>query len=431
MLAYAPKESHPLVDAFFADQLRGENLPDQSIHGLDPMFRFAMDQRSGQRDLALVDYFQGGWSVARLVRRALVWRFGPGARPRLLDFAAGFGRATRYLAVDHDPSRVWASDVLPPAVPFLRRTFGVHAFAASSRPEELVCDQRFDAIVAASLFSHLPRATFVPWLRRLYGLLAPGGVVILSVHDQQAWPGPLDAAGHAFLEVSEIDELPTAEYGMSRVSEAFMARSIAEVSGGEASYRRLPRGLWSYQDVYLVTPDRGAADAGPFPSGEPLGHLYGARYPGENGRRLRLHGWAADLHGPGVERVEMTIDGEPAGVAAPGARLPEIAAELGRPELPVVGWEIESESRGLDPRAVVLIKVVSGSGESFVVRADTLRGLLVAEALARLKDRTDRVKELEARLDHMRRSRFWKLRDAWWELRRRLGIGRAGRYREP
>lgn len=425
MLAFTPDESHPLVDAFFADQLPGEVPPEKSIHRRDYMWRFALDQRSGQRDLALLDYFRGGLSVARLVQRVLRWRFGPAPRPRLLDFAAGFGRATRYLIHDHDPRRVWASDILPAAVSFLQLALGDRALPSATRPEDFVCPQRFDAIVAASFFSHLPGATFVPWLRRLYRLLSPSGVLILSVHGRDAWRGALDSAGHAFLRVSEIDELPTAEYGISQVSEAFMTRGIGEASDGQASYRRLPRGLWSYQDVYLITPDGAAAATEPLPAGEPMGYLYEAEHPSGDTRYLRAHGWSADFNGGEVERVEMAVNGTTVGVATPGAALPEIAADFGQPELPVAAWEIVAESPGgrFDPRDVVLLKAVADSGESYVLHADTLRGLLATESINQLRHQTDRAESLERQLQQMRQSRFWKLRDAWWDLRGRLRVG--------
>jgi len=423
MLAYDAMESHPLVDAFLADQLGKEDPLERSIDSRDYMFRSALEQRAGQRDLALIDYFQGGLSVARLVRRALLWRFDPGFRPRLLDFAAGFGRGTRFLIADHDPRRIWASDILPPAVCFLGQTLGVHAFPSAARPEALACPDRFDVIVTASFFSHLPRTTFVPWLQRLYQLLEPGGLLILSVHGQNAWQGSLDSAGHSFLRVSEIGELPIEDYGISQVSEAFMARGIAEATAGEADYRRLPRGLWSYQDVYLVTP--GAATAAPFPAGEPLGHLYGAEHPEGDTRYLRLHGWATAAPGSRVERVEVAINGEPAGATEPVDTLPDVAAKLRQPERPVVGWQIvvEGPRRHFDPRDIAMVKVVATGGESFVVRLDTLRGLLASEALAELRQQKDRVAKLERQLEQMRQSRFWKLRDAWWQLRRRLGRG--------
>ncbi|MEM7353457.1 MAG: class I SAM-dependent methyltransferase [Acidobacteriota bacterium] len=419
-----PDESHPVVDAFLADQLTGDAALERTIDRRDYMWRFAMDQRSDQRDLALLDYFRGGLSVERLVRRALAWRFGAREDLRLLDFAAGCGRATRYLVRQHGAERITAADILPEAVAFLRQTFGIETFASATRPDDVVCDQPFDAIVSASFFSHLPQATFEPWLRRLYGMLAPGGLLIFSVHGEDAWSGALDANGFSYLQVSEIDELSTEDYGIAQVSESFMARAIAAASGGQASYRRLRRGLWTYQDVYLVTTDSSAA-ASEIQPGEPAGQLYGAEHPESDPCQLQLHGWATDLNGSEVERIEVVVNGATAGVTAPAAPLPEIAADLGQPELAVAGWSMVVQSpRGrFDPRDVILIKVVSRSGESYVIHGDTLRGLLVTDALARLRERSQQVEQLERQLAQMRQSRFWKLRETWWDLRHRLGSG--------
>ncbi|HEY0781324.1 MAG TPA: class I SAM-dependent methyltransferase, partial [Thermoanaerobaculia bacterium] len=118
----------------------------------DEMLAFLLASHDGDRERALYTYFRSGWSIADALGQVLAWRFGGAAKVgRLLDFASGCGRVTRFLLEAVPAERVWVSDVLPGAVEFQRRQLGVHAFPSTVQPEDFRSPERFDAILVTSL----------------------------------------------------------------------------------------------------------------------------------------------------------------------------------------------------------------------------------------------------------------------------------------
>ena len=369
-LAFAADERHPLVDALFAGPLAGLPPAARAIDAGDFMYRFLLEHRYGDRDLALVDYFASGASAAGLVRRIADWRWGEAANGmRVLDFASGFGRVARFLAATFGRKRLTVADVLAPAVEFQAAILGLDAHRtpgeADAARTQLEGSGRFDLVVVASLFSHLPRHRFGPWLRTLAQLLTPGGLLLMSVHDEAVLPaGRILDDGFAFERSTEIPLLSTEEYGVAWTDAGFMSRTIAEATGGAGVWRRIPRALWAYQDLYLVAPD-GDLPASPLePACDPLGRLFGIEL-GDDGRTLDLHGWAVDPAGPGVEEVEVAVDGVVRARTRPDTPCPEVAAELG-PTIDAAhpGWfvRLTSPDGAWDPRALLQVVARSRSG---------------------------------------------------------------------
>jgi SAM-dependent methyltransferase len=240
--------------------LAGAPLPCTAIHLDDSMLRFFVERRHGHRERALVDYFRTGLAAARAIETLVQWWFGA-ARPgiRMLDFASGYGRITRFLVQRQAADRLWVADLVADAVEFQRRCFGVGGLVSTADPMELPCDESFDCIVVSSLFSHLPPASFAAWLRRLAALLRPGGLLLFSVHDVSLRPlfgkPPLDAealARSGGIHYESDSEIPGLQgYGSTWVDETFVHRAVAEASGG-AGCVRLPRALSSFHDYYAV-----------------------------------------------------------------------------------------------------------------------------------------------------------------------------------
>lgn len=165
---------------------------DLGVHEEDEMWRIFYYRGSQNLDQSLVMYFHSGWKIWSTYRQILAWRFGePGRVGKILDFASGFGRVTRFIVQDIPPERVWISDIYARGVEFQRQRFGVHGIVSTADPADFRCDERFDAILVSSLFSHLPARTFLAWLRLLWSLLSPGGILVFSVHDEALLP-----AGH-------------------------------------------------------------------------------------------------------------------------------------------------------------------------------------------------------------------------------------------
>jgi SAM-dependent methyltransferase len=442
---------HSLVRTFLDDQL-GHHAIDVETHPDDRSLRY-LERLYGHRDAALVSYFREGLSVQKLLRQVLGWGLGERRREaRILDFASGFGRTTRFLVAEHSPGLVWVSDILPEALAFQERRLGVATLPSAAAPEGLACDRGFDLITAISFFTHLPAATFRGWLERLIGLLDDGGTLLLSVHDQSVLlPGrAMGANGFYFEELSEIEELDRGQYGSTWVTEPFVSRTLVGIDS-TLRWRRFARGLWSYQDLYLVS--RARWDAPPELALEPHGRLEELAPPSSTGRPAELAGWAADHDGSPVERVTVAVNGVVVAEGDAGGRRDDVAEFLGVAEARV-GWRLAVAGpggRALEPEDIVLVKAQSRSGCEFVIHVGTVEGTVVhlrlQEAERRIRELEHQVRERDLRLGKELRtrgalwwgvrgrdaelralkrtldaSRFWKLRQQWWSWKRRLGL---------
>lgn len=423
---YRARERHPWVVAFLEAVGLTESSVVTDVAAGDEMFRYLLDQRHGHRDRALVDYFRTGHAAAGVLA-GLVGRGrteGGEGPVRILDFAAGWGRVTRFLVTLLPEAEWWVSDVSPGSVEFQREVLGVGGFPSTLKPEDLEAPGRFDAILVPSLFTHLPRATFGRWLARLWSLVDEGGVLVFSTHHVSTLPEGEDAEpdGFRFLERSEIDSLSKQEYGETWVSEDYVAERWAELEPKPVSANRLPRGLWHFQDLYVLSRDRELPALGFDPG--PKGHLEAASL--EGGSRLWLEGWLDE------GELQVLLNGSP--VATVG--------DVDRPG-PERGWmaKVEPpEEECLRPTDLLQVSVTSSSGQKRVLHLSTVEDLLaelrerglrreLGEAQREL-DRADRylkgnahvIHGLELRIAAMEASKFWKLREAWFRVKRALGL---------
>jgi SAM-dependent methyltransferase len=436
---------------------------DRRIAPADPLLRFLERLHHGIRERALFDYYRGGWSAHRLLRQILDRRFGDrAAQARILDFGSGYGRTTRFLVREHPRERITIADVMADAVAFQRETFGVAGRLSTPDPDALSIDGRFDLVVAISVFTHFNPADFVAWLARLHSLLLPGGILVFTVNDERTMlPGrELDPQGAWFEPASENERLDPRRYGSTWVNESFVARALERATRSTPEYRRLPRGLWASQDVYVVAmpggdplPDPLAADL------EPAGVLEQATL--ERDGSLVLRGWAIMPDGAAVARVEASVDGRVVAATVPDRPRADVAARFAAtPEsadraLP--GWELvlrPPSGRGFAVGAVLTVVAWSQNSVGFTLQHESLADLLVylrSEALhhrigelehqVRLRDLAlgrhqeiqgalwwgvrNRHFELKALKGELEVSHFWKLRNRWWSIKRRL-LGRSG-----
>src|SRR6185295_999745 len=183
-----------------------------------------------------------------------------------------------------------------------------HGVVSTLRPEAFSCGERFDAILVTSLFTHLPEESFVAWLRRLLGLLAPGGMLAFSTHSPEVLPAGVEmpAGGLCFRETSESGSLAKSDYGSTWVTEELVRAALQRAVGPGASLHRIARALCNFQDLYLAIPEPGVDFSSLCFHGEPQLSFEGARLS-EGG--LRLEGWAAVRSGGAVREVEAVLDG--------------------------------------------------------------------------------------------------------------------------
>ncbi len=216
------------------------------------MYGFGLHSLYGSADAAAVLYFSTGRLIADSIGDALAWRI-EGRRPRrVLDFAAGFGRATRFLARRLDPGSLTVSEIDPAALAFQQRALGVETILSPAGADEFRPPREYDAVVVASFFSHLSERRFAAWLERLWSAVAPGGVLVFSTHGPTLLAEESDwSRGIVFRSKSETERLAPAEYGTSWVTPEFVEDNARRVCAG-GSLHAVPFGLDGSQDLYVV-----------------------------------------------------------------------------------------------------------------------------------------------------------------------------------
>jgi SAM-dependent methyltransferase len=439
MLAYAADQRHPVVDLLLRDQ-----PVDRSIDAEDEMLLFARQMHEGDEDAAIAAYFRDGASVASAIRQLAVWHAGGldklGA---MLDFASGYGRVTRFMVRELAPERLWVSDIYPQAVAFQQATFGVHGLPSAPDPAAFDCPQRFDLVFVTSLFTHLPEATFRGWLERLLSVLTPKGLLVFSVHDESLLPPgeEMPTGGLRFAPSSESRSLDPEAYGSTWVSESFVRRAVAALAP-QAVCVRLPRALGHYQDLFLVSLDPAADSARLSFDPGPGGFLERAAIAG--GERLTVSGWAAQAGGNGsVGVVRAWLDGRLLGELRRFGQRPDVAQRVGSSGLEF-GWQFDGTLTPTTPHgsSYLVVEAETATGVRGSLYAGTLAQALrrsvqgdldLTQSLRRHENETSALavrrleldnEALRARMAAMEASRFWRLRNAWFAVKRALGVSR-------
>ena len=320
---------------------RLEANPCTEIDPRDEMFIYALG-RLDQPRFARMQYMRQGARAASAVHHIARHCFGDHAgNLRILDFASGFGRVTRHLADMFGPHNVWASDLQPGSMEFCQSVLGVNTIPSTPSPDRLAIAERFDLIFVASLFSHLPRETFGPWLAALARLLRPGGVMAFSVHGQDMVdPALFPADGHLFVAESESRVLDVCDYGTAYVSDAFVRQSIASAFSEAVEVRLLHKGLCGAQDLYVVSADpaRGVAQ---LPDQASLTGYVDSCVMTPAGQ-LRIAGWAGSLDPiDPADTIHVALDGMPIARCAIRLERPDVARVLGKPHLRWSGFLLE------------------------------------------------------------------------------------------
>ncbi|MFP5246058.1 MAG: class I SAM-dependent methyltransferase, partial [Thermoanaerobaculia bacterium] len=368
-----------------------------------------------------------------LVRHIAGWRGNP---KRMLDFASGYGRLTRFLVHEHLADEITVSDILEGGMEFQREQFGVRTILSKTDPARFEAPGRYDLIFVASLFTHLPPSTFTPWLRRLAELLTPDGLLIFSVHDQSIAPVSVEE-GISFETRSESRVLDVEEYGSTWVTETYVREQVAGI-GAEWACVRLPRALSDWQDVYVISP---SPFANARPRRVPKGFVdqFEIRKDG-----VRLSGWSTNVDAK-ADRVEIRLDDELIATLRDFGPRPDVASWLKAESATDSGWEfvIPHEQIRSFRYQVLTISSFSSDNEEKIHFLGTLESLNTNVANERAKafqhqlvlrgheidalsdqlahTRVER-DALEATIAAMRQSKFWKARDQWFALKRKVGL---------
>ncbi len=445
--------------ALFDDLTRaGVNV---DVYEPDEMFQVFYWGQGCNTDSSLAMYLASGRAIWQTVREVLAWRFGaPEKVGRLLDFAAGFGRVTRFMVQEIPSDRIWVSDLQADALEAQGASFGVHTFHSAEDPAALALPGTFDAVIVSSLFTHLPPSRFTQWLAKLGGAVAPGGLLLLSVHGAELLAQPTDTI--EFKPSSESQKLPGESYGSTWVSEAFVRQAVREALGDAWQVVKFERGLVSLQDLYVLLPD-GATDPALLRLPRQLDGFV-EHFEIDAANRLQISGWFADRQcrqTPVALRLRLgdtllTDLGADVFTVREGVQV-----VLRDGSLPAWGYAFEvSLTAGWDPGETLSLTCLFSDGGEVPLLQGTLgwallRGARVAalytgyrmqaverehaEARERLAEAHRRIAELEdqvrvltppasrvpgleAHIRWMEASRFWRLRNHWFSFKKALRI---------
>lgn len=151
----------------------------------------------------------------------------PTRRLRVLDFGCGCGRQLRFLAgLDHR-LEVHGVDVNPDLVAWCSGHLeGIEVVLGEPTPPLPHPDGFFDFVYSLSVFTHLGEAGTRTWLEEMARVIAPGGVILLTIH------GPLAIArikgSEALQEITGVDATTAATLDRRLAEDGFVFVSYAE-----------------------------------------------------------------------------------------------------------------------------------------------------------------------------------------------------------
>lgn len=104
----------------------------------------------------------------------------------LLDFGTGWGRIARCFIRDLGRHEIFGVDVTEEFVEICQKSFRSNNFIVNSPyPPTPIPDERFNFIVAYSVFSHLSEEASAAWVREFWRVLAPGGIVAVTTRSRE------------------------------------------------------------------------------------------------------------------------------------------------------------------------------------------------------------------------------------------------------
>jgi ubiquinone/menaquinone biosynthesis C-methylase UbiE len=163
---------------------------ERGIHRSDPMVLYPLAVSGGDWRRCLTEYYQTGAHMAGVLRE-----LEPLSRS-VLDFGGGFGRVGRFLPLAFPDAARWIVDPKPQAVAFQEKAFG----AQVPRAEAVA-----DLVFAGSVFTHLQPEDARTALERIYQVLQPGGLAVLTAHI--ATPNSPSWESHPWTEETALPEL--------------------------------------------------------------------------------------------------------------------------------------------------------------------------------------------------------------------------------
>ncbi len=153
-------------------------------------------------------YFDAGASALDCVMSALFTvRRSPASIRRILDLPCGHGRVLRFLRASFPVAEITACDLDADGVAFCAEKFGAVPLVSKEDPAGIPLSGLYDLIWCGSLLTHLPEARGRVFLGRFRGVLAPGGVLVFTMHGSRYAEDLTTGRRHWDLDPSQIAAL--------------------------------------------------------------------------------------------------------------------------------------------------------------------------------------------------------------------------------
>ena len=153
-----------------------------SIHKNDLMFAFHLNRFPHDPAEALYSYYKVGYSTARHLK-SIADDFGIKAG-RLIDFGSGYGRVARFLPALFPDAQCVVTEVKKQAIEFQEQELGLSGVTHAASPDDFPTE-KFDLLLALSVFTHLPQELFISWIKGLSERMRETGAMIITFLDQQ------------------------------------------------------------------------------------------------------------------------------------------------------------------------------------------------------------------------------------------------------
>lgn len=128
-------------------------------------------------------YLDAGESAQRCIEAALFLAGRPASTVRrILDLPCGHGRVLRFLKKAFPEAALTACDLNRHGVAFCAQQFGAEGIESAVDPTRISLFGNYDLIWCGSLLTHLPRNRCAEFLQLFSRALAPGGVIVLTLH---------------------------------------------------------------------------------------------------------------------------------------------------------------------------------------------------------------------------------------------------------
>jgi SAM-dependent methyltransferase len=228
-----------------------------AVHPEDLLFKQFLLQTPGIE--AADRYFSSGYGDADWIAMTIKRLLPNMQRPKVLEFAAGFGRVSRHLLHQAPNIDFTVSDIHPSAVQFAKETLGLTGFKSEARPEQLILPARYDFIFTLSFFSHMPDSTFGAWLALLYSALNEGGLLLFTTHGEVSMRkythladsyDPETGCGFTLAGSDQIDIEEGESYGSAATDFEYVLRRIRKTPAYINSYRSGQ--WWGHQDEWII-----------------------------------------------------------------------------------------------------------------------------------------------------------------------------------